>query len=147
MGWLRALLGQKLRSLSWSFAALFILNVRLGYPNLARGVLAEIRPQMLVNNLIQAQECRSIDTMVTKVEFLEDYKKVREAIVHIHDSQNQWKNPSVNRHRIQILYPDLHFYAHAVHARQKLAQIGPPVWDGGIVGGAAALENFELKSP
>ena len=43
MGWLRALLGQKLRSLSRSFAALFILFVRFGYPNLARGVLAEIR--------------------------------------------------------------------------------------------------------
>ena len=43
MGWLRALLGQKLRSVSRSFAALFILFVRFGYPNLARGVLAEIR--------------------------------------------------------------------------------------------------------
>ena len=32
-----------LRSLSRSFAALFILFVRPGYPNLARGVLAEIR--------------------------------------------------------------------------------------------------------
>ncbi len=39
MGWLRALLGQKLQSLSRSFAALLKLFVRFGYPNLARGVL------------------------------------------------------------------------------------------------------------
>ena len=30
---------------------------------------------MLVYNPIHAQECVSIDTMVTKVELLEDYKK------------------------------------------------------------------------
>jgi hypothetical protein len=30
---------------------------------------------MLVPNPIQAQEFRSIDTMVTKVELLEDYKR------------------------------------------------------------------------
>ena len=39
--------------------------------------------------------------LVTKeVELLEDHKKVWEAIVHIHNSQNQWIPPSVNRQRI-----------------------------------------------
>ena len=44
---------------------------------------------MLVSYPIQAQERRSIDTMVTKVELLEDYKKYGKRYVHIHDSQNQ----------------------------------------------------------
>ena len=89
MGWLRALLGQKLRSLSRSFAALFILSVAracvIQDPSLARGVLAEIRSHYaLVSNSIQAQECRSIDTTTAmKVELLEDYKRVRETSLPI----------------------------------------------------------------
>ena len=42
MGWLRA---PKAKSFGLSLGvSLFILFVRLGYPNLARGVLAKIRP-------------------------------------------------------------------------------------------------------
>ena len=89
-------------SLSKFCCALFILFVRFGYPNLARGVLAEIRSHyvtMLVNNPIQAQECRSIDTMLMKVICWKTTKSTGRDM-HIHDSQNQWISPSVNRQRI-----------------------------------------------
>ena len=100
MGWLRASRGQKLRSLSRSFAAQFILFVRFGYPNLARGVLAERRPhyaRQQSNPCARTQKHR-FDGDESRV--AGGLQKVREAIVHIHDSQNQWISPSVNRQRI-----------------------------------------------
>ena len=99
MGWLRALLGQKLRSLSRSFAAL-ILFVRLGYPNLARGVLAEIRSHY-------ARQQSNPSARMQKHRYHGDESKVAGKLrkstghdMHIHDSQNQWISPSVNRQRI-----------------------------------------------
>ena len=80
MGWLRALLGQKLWSLSRSFAALFVLFVRLGYPNLARGALEEICPHY-------TREQSNPSARMKKHQYLGDdsrvtggLKKVREAI-------------------------------------------------------------------
>ena len=100
MGWLRALLGQKLRSLSRSFAALFILFVRFGYPNLARGVLAEIRSHY-------ARQQSNPSARMQKHRYHGDESKVAGELqnstgrdMHIHDSQNQWISPSVNRQRI-----------------------------------------------
>ena len=100
MGWLRALLGQKLRSLSRSFAALFILFVRFGYPNLARGVLAEIRSHY-------ARQQSNPSARMQKHRYHGDESKVAGKLqkstghdMHIHDSQNQWISPSVNRQRI-----------------------------------------------
>ena len=84
MGWLRALLGQKLRFLSRSFAALFILFVRFGYPiQISPGAFWQRYVlTMLVHNPIQAQECRSIDTMVTKAELLKDNKQYGTRYAH-----------------------------------------------------------------
>ena len=100
MGWLRALLGQKLRSLSRSFAALFILFVRFGYPNLARGVLAEIRSHY-------ARQQSNPSARMQKHRYHGDESKVAGKLqksmghdMHIHDSQNQWISPSVNRQPI-----------------------------------------------
>ena len=100
MGWLRALLGQKLRSLSRSFAALFILFVRFGYPNLARGVLAEIRSHY-------ARQQSNPSARMQKHRYHGDESKFAGKLqnstgrdMHIHDSQNQWISPSVNRQRI-----------------------------------------------
>ena len=100
MGWLQALLGQKLRSLSRSFAALFILFVRFGYPNLARGVLAEIRPHYARPQSNPCARMQKHRYHGDERDLLEDNKQVRETIVHIHNSQNQWIPPSVNRQRI-----------------------------------------------
>ena len=100
MGWLRALLGQKLRSLSRSFAALFILFVRFGYPNLASGVLAEIRSHY-------ARQQSNPSARMQKHRYHGDESKVAGKLqkstgrnMHINDSQNQWIFPSVNRQRI-----------------------------------------------
>ena len=100
MGWLRALLGQKLRSLSRSFAALFILFVRFGYPNLASGVLAEIRSHY-------ARQQSNPSARMQKHRYHGDESRVARKLqkstgrnMHIHDSQNQWISPSVNRQRI-----------------------------------------------
>ena len=100
MGWLRALQGQKLRSLSRSFAALFILFVRFGYPNLARGVLAEIRSHY-------ARQQSDPSARMQKHRYHGDESRVAGKLqkstgrdMHIHDSQNQWISPSVNRQRI-----------------------------------------------
>ncbi len=99
MGWLRALLGQKLRSLSRSFAALFILLVRFGYPNLARGVLAEIRShyahqQSNPSARMQKHRYHGDEVSCWKT------TKFTGSDMHIHDPQNQWISPSVNRRRI-----------------------------------------------
>ena len=95
MGWLRALLGQKLRSLSRSFAALFILFVRFGYPNLARGVLAEIRPHYARPQSNPCARMQKHRYHGDERELLKDNKQVRETIV-----QNQRIPPSVNRQQI-----------------------------------------------
>ena len=100
MGSLRALLGQKLRSLSRSFAALFILFVRFGYPNLARGVLAEIRPH---NARPQSNPCARMQ----KHRYHGDESRVSEGLQRVRETtctsmipKNQWIPPSVNRQRI-----------------------------------------------
>ena len=100
MGWLRALLGQKLRSLSRGFAALFILFVRFGYPNLARGVLADIRPHYARQQSNPSARLQKHRYHGDESQFAGGQQTVREAIVHIHNSQNQWIPPSVNRQRI-----------------------------------------------
>ena len=100
MGWLRALLGQKLRSLSRSFAALFILFVRFGYPNLARGVLAEIRSHYARQQSNPCARMQKHRYHGDESELLKNNKKYGRRQVHIHDSQNQWISPSVNRRRI-----------------------------------------------
>ena len=83
------------------FRCAVMLFVKFGYPNLARGVFWQRHVlTMLVNNPIQAQECRSIDTMVTKETCRKTTKQHGKRQVHIHDSQNQWIPPSVNRQRI-----------------------------------------------
>lgn len=97
MGWLRALLGQKLRSLSRSFAALFILFVRFGYPNLARGVLAEIRSHYARQQSNPSARMQKYRYHGDESKLLENYK---ENGTHIHNSLNQWISPSVNRQRI-----------------------------------------------
>ncbi len=100
MGWLRALLGQKLRTLSRSFAALFILLVRFGYPDLAGGVHAETRPHY-------ARQQSNPSARMQKHRYHGDESRVAGKLqkstgrdMHIHDSQNQWISPSVNRQRI-----------------------------------------------
>ena len=101
MGWLRALLGQKLRSLSRSFAALFILFVRLGYPNLARGVLAEIRSHYARQQSNPSARMQKHRYHGDERDLQENYKNSTgndKCISMI--PQNQWIPPSVNRQRI-----------------------------------------------
>ena len=101
MGWLRALLGQKLRSLSRSFAALFILFVRFGYPNLARGVLAEIRSHY-------ARQQSNPSARMQKHRYHGDESKFAGKLQNSTGNdkcismipKNQWIPPSVNRQRI-----------------------------------------------
>ena len=100
MGWLRALLGQKLRSLSRSFAALFILFVRFGYPNLARGVLTETRSHYARQQSNPSARMQKHRYHGDESKFAGGQQTARKAIVHIHNSQNQWIPPSVNRQRI-----------------------------------------------
>ena len=100
MGWLRALLGQKLRSLSRSFAALFILFVRFGYPNLARGVLAEIRSHYARQQSNPCARMQKHRYHGDERRFAGKQQKSTGRDMHIHDSQNQWISPSVNRQRI-----------------------------------------------
>ena len=100
MGWLRALLGQKLRSLSRSFAALFILFVRFGYPNLARGVLAEIRSHYARQQSNPSARMQKHRYHGDESKFAGKLQKSMGHDMHIHDSQNQWISPSENRQPI-----------------------------------------------
>ena len=87
MGWLQALLGQKLRSLSRSFAALFILFVRFGYPFLARGILEETRPHY-------ARSQSNPSARMQKHRYYGDESRVAGG------QQKSTGTPSVNRQRI-----------------------------------------------
>ena len=100
MGWLRALLGQKLRSLSRSFAALFILFVRFGYPNLASGVLAEIRSHYARQQSNPSARMQKHRYHGDESKFAGKLQKSMGHDMHIHDSQNQWISPSENRQPI-----------------------------------------------
>ena len=101
MGWLRALLARPKASVSLSEFRCAVYTVRKVWLSKSRQGRSGRNTSSLCSSTIQSMR-KNAEASIPGDErdLLEDNKRVRETIVHIHNSQNQWIPPSVNHQQI-----------------------------------------------